>query len=217
MIKIMFLSVAIILCTAILDTSSNITTTGKDTIIIESEETFKLRYDNLHKGKKITWDWKVEKNLLEPKYDLIFWIEDSDGNKYYEVVSSNDKGSFTVPLTNSWSLKWENPYHDESENFAFELSQKVEIVNQPPTALIKTDKTSGPVSLAVSFTGAGTDYDGVIVSYNWDFGDGNSSNAQNITHTFPNTGTYTVTFIVTDDDGDIGKDTVQIIVNNPTN
>lgn len=40
-----------------------------------------------------------------------------------------------------------------------------------------------------------------IVTYSWDFGDGNTSTQQNPTHTYVDNGTYTVTLTITDDCG----------------
>ena len=42
---------------------------------------------------------------------------------------------------------------------------------------------------------------GSIVNWTWDFGDGNISYWQNVTHSYAEKGTYTVTLTVTDDDG----------------
>ena len=44
------------------------------------------------------------------------------------------------------------------------------------------------------------DPDGTIVSYDWDFGDGNSGSGMVISHTYAVAGTYTVILAVTDDD-----------------
>jgi Zn-dependent metalloprotease len=68
--------------------------------------------------------------------------------------------------------------------------------NIPPTA----DFTYSINDLTVTFTDASTDSDGTIVSWLWDFGDGNTSTAQNPVHTYATYGTYTVTLTVTDDD-----------------
>ena len=84
--------------------------------------------------------------------------------------------------------------------------------NVSPTASASTNPTSGIVPLSVNFTGSGTDSDGTIDSYHWDFGDGASSNEQNPSHTYNNTGTYTATLTVTDDDGATGNDSVNISV-----
>jgi len=180
---------------------------------IEPEETFTWSNGNLSEGKKIIWDWEVEQNLAENKYKISFWIEDSKGMKYNETESALDKGSFTVPYNDIWTLKWKNPYSiAESYSPTLEIKYKVGILNQPPTASIQTDKTSGPAVLTVSFRGAGLDYDGVVISYLWDFGDGNKSTLQNPTHMFTHVGTYTVSLTVTDNDGASGKDAVAITV-----
>jgi PKD repeat protein len=68
--------------------------------------------------------------------------------------------------------------------------------NIPPTA----DFTYSINDLTVDFTDTSNDPDGNIVSWLWDFGDGNTSTAQNPSHTYAAYGTYTVTLTVTDDD-----------------
>jgi PKD repeat protein len=55
--------------------------------------------------------------------------------------------------------------------------------------------------LTVTFTDNSYDPDGFIVSWLWDFGDGNTSTEQNPIHTYIVPGSYTVTLTVTDDDG----------------
>lgn len=70
-----------------------------------------------------------------------------------------------------------------------------------PTAL-----ANGPYSAtsgqAVAFSSAGSeDPDGTIVTYQWEFGDGNSSNEPNPSHTYTQAGDYTATLTVTDNDG----------------
>lgn len=55
----------------------------------------------------------------------------------------------------------------------------------------------------VDFDSTGsTDPDGTIVSWLWDFGDTNSSSAENPSHTYAADGDYTVTLTVTDNMGD---------------
>ncbi|MEL6976370.1 MAG: PKD domain-containing protein, partial [Bacteroidota bacterium] len=90
--------------------------------------------------------------------------------------------------------------------------------NQPPSAVINTDVTQGDSPLQVSFTGdASTDSDGSIVSYAWDFGDGNSSTEANPTHIYQQTGIFTAMLTVTDNDGATDSETVEITVNVPPN
>ena len=74
--------------------------------------------------------------------------------------------------------------------------------NQAPTASITASPTSGDAPLSVSFNDSGSnDPDGSIVSYYWNFGDGTSGTGVTAGHTYNNSGNYTVSLTVTDDDG----------------
>jgi PKD repeat protein len=87
--------------------------------------------------------------------------------------------------------------------------------NEPPTAEISATPTSGNAPLLVSFNGNGQDSDGTIVSWEWDFGDGERSTYQNPTHVYQEVEsavTYTVILTVTDDDGATGQDTISLTV-----
>jgi|GEM_PF-6074600 len=53
----------------------------------------------------------------------------------------------------------------------------------------------------VQFTDASYDPDGTITMWFWNFGDGNTSTSRNPTHTYAQTGQYTITLQVTDNDG----------------
>ena len=62
--------------------------------------------------------------------------------------------------------------------------------------------TNGTVPLTVQFTSPSVDSDGNgIVHWNWDFGDGSTSNAQNPSHTYTTYGTFSPSLFVTNDDG----------------
>ena len=88
------------------------------------------------------------------------------------------------------------------------------LIKKSPIASASADPMFGVPPLTVSFTGSGNDTDGEIVSYEWDFGDGNTSTLQNPSHTFISEGTYNVILVVTDNDGLTGSFFIQIIVSN---
>lgn len=85
------------------------------------------------------------------------------------------------------------------------ISQKTRIVPptngapniQAPVASF-TSQTQG---LAVQFRDGSSDADNDIVSWNWDFGDGNSSSRQSPSHRYHKAGTYTVKLTVKDETG----------------
>jgi M6 family metalloprotease-like protein len=84
--------------------------------------------------------------------------------------------------------------------------------NIPPVVSVSASPMSGPAPLSVFFSGMAEDSDGTIDSYHYDFGDGEESWLQNLTHVYDTEGSYTVTFSAADDDGVSSSDTVTITV-----
>ncbi|MHC4445719.1 MAG: PKD domain-containing protein, partial [Planctomycetota bacterium] len=85
---------------------------------------------------------------------------------------------------------------------------------EEPVAVISADPTSGSPPLTVQFDGSGSyDFDGVIVSYEWDFDDNGVVDDANIetSHMYAS-GTYTCRLTVTDDEGNTGTATFDIYV-----
>ena len=70
-------------------------------------------------------------------------------------------------------------------------------INQRPTS----DFSFTTDVLTATFTDASSDADGTLVSWSWDFGDGNGSTLQSPVHSYAANGDYTVTLTVTDDGG----------------
>lgn len=71
------------------------------------------------------------------------------------------------------------------------------IVNAPPVAN-SGGPYSGLVGSQIQFNGSGTDSDGQIVSYHWNFGDGSTANTANATHAYATANSFTATLTVTD-------------------
>ncbi|TCO44068.1 glucose/arabinose dehydrogenase [Kribbella antiqua] len=90
--------------------------------------------------------------------------------------------------------------------------------NNPPTAVISADPTSGPTPLTVNFDGtASNDADGDTLTYAWDLdGDGEyvDSTAATPQYTYTTSGTVTVRLRVNDGQGGTNTTTAQINVAN---
>lgn len=90
--------------------------------------------------------------------------------------------------------------------------------NQPPVAVIASDRTFGPGPLTVNFRGdASSDPEGGPIEYLWDFGDGTTSTAANPSHTFASLGgpgRYDVSLTVTDDNSRTGRADLVISTDN---
>jgi len=97
----------------------------------------------------------------------------------------------------------------DSDGTAIVVSQPVD--NTPPVATF----TYSCTDLTCDFDGSGSyDPDGSIVSYDWDFGDGNTGGGATASHTYDVEGSYTVVLTVTDDGGATDTDTQNVPVGN---
>lgn len=157
-----------------------------------------------------------------PPLDVTFYADgsyDPDGsigNIYWEFGDGQNSwgspsyhtyyqpGIYQVTLT-----IWDNNNAIGTTTISVNVSQ----TNPPPVAVASATPTNGTAPLFVNFSSSGSyDPNGTITSYAWDFGDGNSSNQANPSHTYNNPGIYNATLTVTDNQGATGSDTVTITV-----
>ena len=78
------------------------------------------------------------------------------------------------------------------------------VITPPNVAPIAsfTNSGGGQAPISVSFdASASSDMDGSIVSYAWDYGDGNTGSGVNSSNTYNAAGAFTVTLTVTDNQG----------------
>ncbi len=154
-------------------------------------------------------------------YDPDGWIIDyawdfGDGNysKGFQVTHIySTAGSYVVWLTVTDN---ENETGTDYANVTV-LSAPA---NDPPVADAEPDYQTVDVGDDAWFDGnLSYDPDGYIVSYDWDFGDGNVGSGIYVTHSYSAAGFYNVTLTVTDDDGATDSDTVfvEVLSGNVTN
>ncbi|MCJ7570727.1 MAG: PKD domain-containing protein [Candidatus Thermoplasmatota archaeon] len=73
--------------------------------------------------------------------------------------------------------------------------------NNQPTPSFSFTPSTLTTDDTIQFIDASSDSDGWITAWLWNFGDGKTSTSQNPTHKYTNSGTFTVSLQVTDDDG----------------
>ena len=100
-------------------------------------------------------------------------------------------------------------YSDVKLQVYYEVNDQA---GQVPVAKANGDYT-GVQGQAVSFSSAGShDPDGNIAGYHWQFGDGNTSSEADPMHTYANSGEFTVTLTVTDNDGHQASDSAAVTI-----
>jgi glucose/arabinose dehydrogenase/chitodextrinase len=110
--------------------------------------------------------------------DPVKFVEGPDGSLYYVDIGFND-----AHTPNPASIR------------------RIRYIagNQPPTAVVSANPTSGPAPLPVAFSSVGSgDPEGVPVTYSWTFGDGGTSTQANPSHTYQSAGQYTARLTVSD-------------------
>lgn len=129
---------------------------------------------------------------------LTYLWDFGDGNSNTDentVHTYSTPGSYTAVLTVT---------DDEGDSDSASVDVWVFPENCPPVAVLNTtpNPPRGLVPLTVQCYGENSyDPDGYIVSYFWDFGDGENSDNVNPVHTYTSPGDYRLLLVVTDNSG----------------
>ncbi|MHC4661211.1 MAG: PKD domain-containing protein, partial [Planctomycetota bacterium] len=131
-----------------------------------------------------------------------------------EFVHNTDmfivKDGIHLDFTGPTGKEWTNLKYDDAE-FTFTGTGGGSGSNEPPVAAATADVTEGYVPLMVNFDASGSaDGDGQIVSFEWDYGDGDTAGGVEVSHTFDDPGSFTVVLTVTDDGG--AQDTASVLI-----
>ncbi len=105
----------------------------------------------------------------------------------------------------------------EIQNISYELKTRTSSTALPAQVAIKASAVRGTYPLEVIFSADVVDPDGIISSYEWDFGDGNTAAGMKVTHIFENAGFYNVSLTATDKRGGFLSDFIMIESTEPVN
>jgi hypothetical protein len=169
--------------------------------------------------------WVAQKNNLSSRmtsrdtnssisgqYEKLFAKRDSNNydqyiNGLYEPVENNifevvDMAR-TRWLSKGFNLSEAQRIHDESSETVWQTMNSMNKgsgrnLNKPPRIAVIEPRVSGANA---SFSALANDDDGSLVSYHWDFGDGNSSTTATPVHSYTSSGTYLVRVRVVDNQG----------------
>ena len=143
----------------------------------------------------------------------------------YTYVDVSLNGVRSTDLDGKITLLWDfgdgatstdpKPVHNWTDNGVYNVTLKVTdddgatntatlkmtILDQAPTAYFSANIYRGNVTTPFQFNASGSDRDGSIAKWVWDFGDGNKSSEKNPMHHYGNDGSYNVSFYVEDNDG----------------
>lgn len=144
-------------------------------------------FTDLSTGNPDTWLWDFGNGNFSPDHNPCA-IYINPGTYTVSLTASNTGGSDTKTV-NAMITVFANPVVDFS-----------------------ADNALGCAPETISFTDETTLGDAPLVSWRWDFGDGNTSTQQNPSNTYTNPGTYTVVLEVADTNGCVHSKSVSNMI-----
>ena len=148
-----------------------------------------------------TFNWTIQTN---PNIGSNSANNDSNGTKTCSISGLNFSTTYNWYLSCYDGYNWTNKTYNFKTKSASSGSTSTSggqttYTNENPSA-DAGGPYSGFVNQSISFDGSGsTDSDGEVVSYYWDFGDGQNEYGQKIDHVYLSPGNYSVSLTVTDD------------------
>jgi PKD repeat protein len=134
---------------------------------------------------------------VDPAHNRVYWTNYGSGGVSYANLDNTGSGANVNVTGASPSGPWGSPALYFGLTAAFSAAQAAS-------------------SLSVAFTDSSTAVSpATITGWAWDFGDSNTSSAQNPSHTYTSAGSYTVVLTVTDSNGQTNQVSHQVTVNAP--
>ncbi|BCD98740.1 DUF1592 domain-containing protein [Marinagarivorans cellulosilyticus] len=154
----------------------------------------------------------------EDAYGTVYNLETSmDGSNWQTVYAevNGNGGQDTITLAApapARYVRFKGVERGTQWGYSFWELEVLGAYDGPPVAQI-TAPNSAIIGESLSFSGAASvDPGGNIVSYAWNFGDGNSAQGPEASHSFSAAGSYNVTLSVTDNDNNLSQQTLTVNV-----
>ena len=139
--------------------------------------------------------------------ELYEWDFESDG--VVDAVGSESSHRFDLEGEYAVTLRVTDSIGEVDED-----SLTVTVTNREPLASFTWLPSEPTVLVEVAFNDTSVDIDGSVASWFWDFGDGGTSFQEDPSHLYDDKGNFTVTLVVTDDDGASGSVSLEVSVVN---
>ncbi len=133
----------------------------------------------------------------------LYCIDTSDGKTIWKYPTGNS-------ITSSPAIAEGKVFIGSYDKYIYCIGE----INSPPISNFTYEPTNPSTADIIFFNDTSYDMDGYIVSWYWDFGDGNISTDRNTTHIYADNGVYNVTLTVTDNDNASATRNITLIINN---
>ena len=121
-----------------------------------------------------------------------------------EIINFTQKGDYDIKLS----------VRDDDGAIGI-ATHTVSISDRAPVAKAFANLTSAYFNVPIEFNASlSFDFEGDIVSYQWEFGDGDAASGKVVTHKYRNSGMYSVILTVTDSSGNKDADQLTILIKN---
>ena len=172
---------------------------------------------NLGKNAHPLLGYTIPNGTGNPLRALLFDTNTSDSNASYRIDGEAVWHSMDRVETNQnlWEASWDSSGLNEGEHsievraIGSEGAIRTDTItvyveagttNEPPVANATAKPLSGTAPLNVDFNGTTSTDDGTIVTYLWDFGDGNTDDSGDmVTYVYQTAGSFNATLTVIDD------------------
>jgi PKD repeat protein len=145
------------------------------------------------------------------RVDFYEWDFDSDG--IVDVTGMSVNHVFTTGGSQFVTLKV-----TDNDGVTDYITKTVSVgINTPPAASFTYSPENPTTADTLAFTSTSSDFDGTIIAWQWEFGDGETSDVQSPSHKYATAKTYIAKLTVTDNDGATSSATANITVSEPEN